>query len=153
MNLFNELCIMFVPGILVWHIFFIFFMSDGRYQKYRVRKSLENIHRYQLDHKGDKTVPPEVSVTFKNRNFKVGVIKTDSNRQYSTYRIFINGEEAGVYHRLEHCVLSSYYFEEQNHRMSHEVVGILHAASKKIKREERTTTEKPMKSDDYSYFK
>ena len=152
MNLFNELCIMFVPGILVWHIFFIFFMSDGRYQKYRVRKSLENIYKYQLDHKGDRTVPPEVCVTFKNRNFKVGIVKTDSNRQYSTYRIFINGDEAGIYHRLEHFVLSSYYFEEQNHRLSHEVVAILHAASKKIKREERTTTEKPITSD-YSYFK
>lgn len=152
MDLFNNFCTMFLPGIIIWHIFAIFCMDDSRFQKIRVRKSLERIYNYALDRKEPGHVQPEVDVTYRNKQFKVGVFKDNVNSQYAIYDIYINGELAGHYHRLAHDIVCSYYFETENHRSKDEVIAIVHAASKAVKKKVKETTEKEV-TPSYSYFK
>ena len=152
MNWFYNFCVMFLPGILAWHFFFIFCMQDGRVQKIRVRKSLNRIYEYTFSKKEPGHVQPEVEVTYKNKTFKVGIIKNEVNYCYTKYDIFINGDLAGHYHKLTHSVLCSYYFQEANHRDESEVIAIVHAAARSVKKLEKDTTEKPVKLN-YSYFK
>ena len=152
MELFNNFCTMFLPGIMIWHIFAIFCMDDSRFQKVRVRKSLERIYTYALDITGPGHIQSEVEVTYKNKQFKVGVFKDSVNSQYAKYDIYINGELAGHYHRLAHDIVCSYYFEEENHRRKDEVIAIVHAASRVAKKKVKEATEKEV-TPNYSYFK
>ncbi len=152
MNWFYDFCVMFLPGIMISHIFAIFCMDDSRFQKIRVRKSLERIYTYALDRKEPGHIQPEVDVTYKNKQFKVGVFKDNVNSQYAKYDIYINGELAGHYHRLAHDIVCSYYFEEENHRSKDEVIAIVHAASKAVRKKVKETTEKEV-TPNYSYFK
>jgi hypothetical protein len=75
------------------------------------------------------------------------------NSQYSTYEIFINGNKAAIYHRLEHMWMSSYYFEAVNKRHRDEVESIIYAGVKVINKLNKPVKEKKDGYTEYSYFK
>jgi hypothetical protein len=94
----------------------------------------------------------EIKVIYKNREFRVGVHKNDNSYRYGTYEIFINGDLAGTFHQLGDCCETYYYFEKQNHRNISEVMSIVHAGAREVKKLTKATIEKKISSDDYSYF-
>ena len=143
MTLFNELCVMFVPGILVWHIMFIFFLQDSRFQKYRFRKSLEALYESAYD---------SFDIIHKNRKFNVEVDRKKVNDTYSYYEIYVNGSLAATYHQLQHTYLNSYFFREENKRHRDEVESIIRATCRVLKDKEKPKKVKNDGYNEYSYF-
>ncbi len=155
MTVFETHCVILLPSIIMWHFLLIFVTDSSRYQNYRLRCALDHIYTFGVNKKEETSsvIAPETEVTYRNKNFTVGIIKSEVNYHYTTYRIFINGDEAGMYHKLKHDFMHSYYFEPVNRRHKDEVVSIVHAANRKIRRQNKITAEKPPRYDDYSYFK
>lgn len=148
-----EIAIFISVHVFIWWTFFTFINSDSRFQKHRVFKSIVNIQEWII-HNTEMSHPPcAFNIIYKNKKFAIGIIKDEVNYHYCTYRIFINGEEAGIYHVLHHMFLNSYYFESVNRRYESEVVSILHAGNKVLKSMERSKKEKKDSWDAYSYFK
>lgn len=139
--------------IFYWLVNF-FIADEGRFQKWRLRKALDNIVSY-IDANTEGSHPPiVVSFMFKKRNFEVGVLENKVNRHYRCHQLFINGEEVACYHCLEHLFTYSCYLENTSSRSMEEVISIVHAANKYTKKLEKETTEK--KIPDWkanSYFK
>lgn len=152
-KLFSDFCMFIVPNLLVWTFFFTVCADDSKVQKRRLRKSIERILDYISANTKESSPPTELNIIHKNKKFAIGIIKNEVNYHYSTYRIFINGDEAGVYHRLQHMFVSSYYFEPVNKRHKDEVVSILHAGNKVIKKMQKPKKEKKDGYSEYSYFK
>lgn len=156
MEWFAIVCIFLIPQILGWHIIWLVLDHNSKFQKKRLRKSLDLVYDYikTLDkavHDGIKF--HEVKVIHKNREFNIGIYKKEHNFRYTTYEIFINGEEAGILHRVGDCCTSYYYFERQNNREQYEVMEIVNAGAKKVKKLNRACTEKKSSWNEYSYFK
>jgi hypothetical protein len=99
------------------------------------------------------TQPAQFDLVYKNKTFKIGTVVEKVNYQYTLYRIFINGEEAGNYHRLQHDFMNSYYYDSVNRRDGCEVRAIIHAASKAIKKLKKMEPEKGPTTLYDSYFK
>lgn len=152
-QLFSDTCMIIVPSLLVWTFFFTVCADDSKVQKRRLRKSIERILEYINDNTKDGCPPTELNIIYKNKKFAIGIIKNEVNYHYSTYRIFINGDEAGVYHVLHHMFLNSYYFETKNKRHESEVISILHAGNKVMKKMNKPEKIKENGWDEYSYFK
>ena len=150
---FIRLLVTFGSVIVMAHLLGLFIDSDSKYEKWKLRKSLDRIYDRLNKSKQAGIKYPEVSFIYKNRNFSVGIYKKDFNNHYCTYTIYINGAEAGCYHKLEHLFLNSYYFESINRRDRLEVIKIVHACNKVVKKMNKATQEKPMSCADYSYFK
>jgi hypothetical protein len=153
MSVFTDICLVVVPSAIAWLFFFTFCATDSPVQKRRFRKAVENILEYISNHTKGGCPPTELSLIHKNKKFTIGIIKTDTNSHYSTYRIFINGDEAAVYHRLEHMWASSYYFEAVNKRHRDEVESIIYAGNKVLKSMSKPKKEKKDGYTEYSYFK
>ena len=153
MTVFEIHIIMILPAILFWHFIELFVDSNSRYQKKKFKKSLECVfdHLASMTKAGDRY--PTLKVTYKNREFNIGIYKKEHNYRYVTYEIFINGDEAGIYHQIGDCCTQQYYFEKQNNREQYEVMEIIHAGAKEVKKLNRATTEKKDSWNEYSYFK
>ena len=153
MKVFVDICCMVVPTLILWTIFFTMCTDDSKLQKYRVRCSIENIHEYIICNTKAGSAPCALNIIYKNKKFEIGIIETVVNYHYRTYRIFINGDEAAVYHQLRHLWACSYYFEEINKRHKDEVISILHAGNKVLKKMSKQKEEKKDGWSEYSYFK
>lgn len=145
---------------LIWifwfHVIHLFVSDDSRYQKYRVRKSIDRIYKYivfQNKAYKDGLKFSEVKVIYKNREFNVGIHVHKYNSHYSYYTIYINGDEAANYHMLSHLFGTYYDYEVLNKKPKHEVISIVRAAAKEVKKIEKSTKEKPISEHDFSYFK
>ena len=150
---FIYLLVLSGSAIFMAHMVGLFIDSDSKYQKWKLRKSLDRIYERLTWSRQDGIKYPEVSFTYKNRNFNVSIHKKDLTSCYCTYTIYINGDEAGCYHKLKHLFLNSYYFEPLNKRDKLEVIKIMHACNKVVKKKNKAIQEKPMSHTEYSYFK
>jgi hypothetical protein len=132
---------------------FFFFMPDSRYQKHRIRKSLDYISRSIADTAVAKRAVPAIEIIYKNRRFAVGLVHKEVNSVYSYYEIYINGELAANYHRMRHNFFGSYYrFEEVNNRHRNEVTAIVHAAANSLRQSEKPKKVEQNGYTEYSYF-
>jgi hypothetical protein len=152
MSIFEEICLCVLPSALIWHLFAFFVFSDSRFQKYRLRKALEKILNHLATAEESGVRFPELSIIYKNRRFSIGIVYKEINSQYSTYEIFINGADAGVYHRLKHNCCSTYYLEPLNKRHATEVRSIVMAGDRVLKKMSRPKKEKKNGYTEYSYF-
>lgn len=148
-----ETAIFICSELLILWVLFTFVNDDSRFQKHRVFKSIMNVHEWIMRNNQGGHPPCAFSIVYKNKTFAIGIIKEEVNHHYCTYRIFINGEEAGIYHILQHMFLNSYYFETMNRRHKSEVVSILHAGNKVLKSMDKPKKEKKDSWNEYSYFK
>ena len=153
---FADACIIVLPMVIMLHFIFLFVDHNSKFQKGKLKKSLEGIYchlkeRNENAHDGIRF--HELKVIYKNREFLIGVIKKEHSYHYTTYSIFINGDEAGQLHRIGDCCYNQYYFETQNHREQVEVMDIINAGAKEVKRLAKTTTEKKSSWNEHSYFK
>ena len=156
MNIFTEICLYILPTTLIWHLFGFFVFDESKYQKYRFRKALDQIHEYIMNNTQANHPPIELNIIYKNKKFAVGIIKTEVSNYYSTYQIFINGDEAGRYHKMKKSYLCSgyhYSFEEVNKRHRQEVTAIIYAANRLLKQRDKPKKEKKNGYTEYSYFK
>jgi hypothetical protein len=138
-----------VSSLITWQLMWFFLFDEGRIQKWRLRKAIDNIRDYIEEH----GLHTEFKVNYKNRTFAIGIIEEEVNRIYKFYDIFINGEAVARYHCLQHDFLNSYYFEKTSVRHTKEVIEILHAGNKVLKRQKRHDKQKV--TDSYkanSYF-
>ena len=152
MNVFAEICIVVIPASILLHIMFLFLANDSRFQRGRFRKSLDRIYDKLCTAKENGIKYPTVDIIHKNKQFAIGIHKNEINYYYSTYEIYINGDAAGVYHRLKQGLRSSYYFETMNRRYTWEVEDIIRAADREIKKLEKATCGKSVCYDEHSYF-
>jgi hypothetical protein len=104
--------------------------------------------------------PAEFKVCYRNKEFTVGILKSDievhNMPRYTTYQIFINGNEAGCYHKMKKSDLRSgyyYSYEEINKRHRQEVAAIIYAANSLLKQQAKPKKEKKDGYTEYSYFK
>jgi hypothetical protein len=149
----TEIAICISAHVLIWWVFFTFVNDNSRFQKHRLFTSITNIQEWIIRNTKAGHPPCAFSIVYKNKTFAIGIIKDEVNYHYCTYRIFINGEEAGIYHILHHMFLNSYYFEPLNKRHESEVVSILHAGSKVLKKMNKSAKDKTDSWDEHSYFK
>lgn len=147
MTTFIQICVTLVCSAIIWRFFFTFCASDSTYQLYRFRKALDSICEH-LDLSSDM----ELNIIHKNKKFAISIVKSNINNHYSTYEIFINGNKAAIYHRLEHMWMSSYHFEEVNKRHRDEVESIIYAGVKAINKFNNPAKEKKDGYTEYSYF-
>ena len=150
---FINACIVLLPSIILWHIVLICFADESRVQKFRFRKAVERIIDHNTSMISADNRFPELNIIHKNREFAIGIIFKEVNNRYSTYAIFINGEEAAIFHRLKHLGSSSYYLEEVNKRHKGEVISIIMAGNRAIKKMNKPKKEKTDGYSEYSYFK
>lgn len=149
----SEIVIFISAQVLVWWFSLTFINDNSRFQKHRLWKSIYNILVHITANTEVNHPPVEFDITYKNKQFAIGIIEDKINYHYSNYRIFINGEEAGVYHVLHHMFLNSYYFETKNKRHQSEVESILHAGNKVLKKMNKPKKINTDSWDQYSYFK
>ena len=146
-----------LPAILFAHFIMLFVDDSSKHQKKKLCKSIERIlaNLNLKQQEGEKY--PTFDFIYKRRNFKIGVYKQEHNYRYTTYHIYINGDDAGIYHRIGDCCTNEYYFETQNHREKLEVIEIVNAAAKQLKREmkknSRAVSDTLTSCNNYSYFK
>lgn len=150
MEFFVRLCQYFFTSCVVWSLAAYYFSDSSPRQQKRLQDSLELIYAHLK--KKDTVVPASYVVTYKNKTFEVGVLETEVNR-YITYRIFINGEEAGCFHILRHIYKNTYYFEPINRRHEDEVRAIIRAAAKQLREQIKANKTKTNYYSEYSYFK
>lgn len=148
-----EIAIFIGVQVLIWWSFFTFVNDNSRFQKHRLYTFIKNIHDWIRSNTKEGQPPCAFDIIYKNKKFAIGIIKDEVNYHYCTYHIFINGEEAGIYHILHHMFLNSYYFETLNKRYKSEVVSILHAGNIVLKCMEKPKKEKKDSWKENSYFK
>lgn len=149
---FTDICLIVLSNAILWHVIFFCLTNDSRLQKYRLRKSLDNILRDLAVQAEGGAKHPELDIIHKNRKFVIKVTLKEVNKHYSAYYIFINGEEAAIYHRLKHWCFSSYFLEEVNRRHKHEVISIIHAGNRVLKKLAKPKKVKVGSYNEYSYF-
>ena len=156
MNIYEFICFSVLPAILFFHYLCFMVDEDSKYQHNRFRKSIERVYKHSVSmneyaHDGIKF--HEVKVIYKNKEFMIGIYKKEHSNRYTTYELFINGDEAGTFHILGDCCRTRYYFETENNRYKAEVMQIIHAGAKEVKKLTRATTEKKASWNEHSYFK
>jgi hypothetical protein len=150
MDRFTEICLIALPVIAIWHVFFIFIFSDSKYQKYRFRKALETIYSYSS--RSGRSA--EMSIMHKNRLFTISVQHKPINAVYSYYELFINDEFVATFHVMKNLTWLTYYlFRAESKRHSNEVRAIIYAADRFLKQEAKPKPEKKDGHEEYSYFK
>lgn len=153
---FYDCCFVGFCAILFLHYLYLFVDEDSKFKKNRFRKSIEQVYKHivhmnEYTHDGVKF--HEVKVIYKNKEFAIGIYKKEHSLRYTTYEIFINGDEAGTFHILGDCCKKYYYFETEHNRYKHEVMDIVSAGAKEVKKLTKATTEKTDGWNEYSYFK
>jgi hypothetical protein len=150
---FAEAVFLALVCTLLTHLLLSFLSEDFRIQKYSFRKALDRILS-DLKAQAEKgTKHPELSIIHKNREFAIRIALKEVNSHYSTYTIFINGEEAAVYHKLRHCWLCSYFLEEINKRHKMEIISIVRAGARVLRKRDKPKKENTNSYSEYSYFK
>lgn len=155
MDIYEFICFCILPTIMSWHVICLFIDDDSRHQQNKFRKALDLICEYILKQNEafeDGVRFNSVKVIHRQREFQVGIIKETLSHNYSTYRIFINGDEAARFHRLNKVLGSSYYFESVNGRHKSEVREILYACSKEVKKLNKASLQKIDYYAEHSYF-
>lgn len=153
---FYDFCFVAFGAILFLHYIYLFVDDDSKFKKSRLRKAIEQVYKHIVhmnEYTNDGVKFHEVKVIHKNKEFTIGIFKKEHSNRYTTYEIFINGDEAGTFHILGDCCSYSYYFETQNNRYKSEVMDIVRAGAKEAKRQAKTTIEKKGSWNEYSYFK
>jgi hypothetical protein len=139
-----------------FHYLYLFVDDNSRYKQSRFKKSIEQIYKHIVllnENAHDGVKFHEVKVICKNKEFMIGIHRKEHNFRYTTYELFINGDEAGTFHILGDCCHERYYFETKNHRDKAEVMLILRAGAKEVKKLNKATVEKKASWNEYSYFK
>lgn len=154
MNPITECFLIFAIDCAIFQLIYFFYFDAGRMQKWRLRNAIDNVSRYLENERveNDKLLRGEVSFYYRNRKFNLGIIEHRENNVYRIYEIFINGEDVAKYHCMQHEYLRTYYFEKTSRRDPTEVIKIIHAANKHVKKIEKSTTEKKVpdwKADSY----
>lgn len=140
---FIDYVIGFGSCFVAWAVMHFFFMSDGGVQRWRLRNALDNIVRYIQNNTADGHPPCEVTFYYKNKKFSVGVLKNDvEHLVYKNYDIYINGDDAGKLHCLQYLFHYNYLFKPVNNRSEDEIIKIIQACNKHIKKLEEEYTEK-----------
>lgn len=132
-----EVFILVVTIILTWQLMYFFVVREGRFQKWRLRKSIETIHRYIKNNTHNGSLPVALTFTYRKKSFDVGIIEERLNSSYKYYQLFINGEGVAKYHCLMHDVLISHYLESTAKRNLNEVIQIINAGRKYLDRLDR----------------
>ena len=154
MNAFIEWLFIIAVDLVIFQLVYFFCFDSGRVQKWRLYNAVAHVNKYIDDNRAEGDRHCEVSFIYKNKKFNVGVIKESLNNHYEKYLIFINGEDVATYHCLKHDTLNTYYLNKASRRNLDEVIEIIHAANKQVKKLEKETTEKKVpewKAE--SYFK
>lgn len=158
MTAFETHVLMLLLAVLFFHYIFLFVDDGSKFQKNRLRKSIEEIYKHvvmmnETYHDGIKF--HEFRLIYKNREFFIGIHKKELNNRYTTYSIFINGDDAGVFHQVGDCCTRQYYFEAANKRCKYEVAEIIRAAAKEVRKQNKEACKTTVNSsvDNYSYFK
>ena len=154
-QVFEYVCLYAIPITLMMHYCLLVCSEDSKYQKRRLKKSIERIYKRIVslnEYSHDGVRFHEVKVIYRNREFMVGLHKEEPNNRYTTYELFINGEAAGKLHIVGDCCTSAYYFEVLNKRDKCEVMSIIHACAKEVNKLEKSTTEKKVSWNEHSYF-
>jgi hypothetical protein len=150
---FYDCCFVGFCAILFLHYIFLFVDEDSKFKKNRFRKSIEEVYKHIATSTKNDVMFRTVDVIYKNKEFAIGIVKKEYSFRYTTYEIFINGDEAGTFHILGDCCKKYYYFETENNRYKHEVMDIVRAGAKEVKKLNKATTEKTNSWNEYSYFK
>ena len=145
-----------VVSFIIWQVMWFFFADGGKVQRWRLRRALDNIAAYLEKEKEAKDViiPQELTFYFKNKRFSIGLFKKDVEYLvYKTYDIYINGDEAARLHCLQHDFLNSYRMNTVNNRHENEIIKIILAGNKYLKKLQKETIEKKIPSwKENSYF-
>lgn len=157
---YEFICLYIIPCVLMMHFFQLLCNTESKYQKHKLRNRLTSIFCYLnlLNETAEDGIRfHELNVICRNREFSVGVHKKDHSYRYTTYAIFINGDEAGTLHQIGDCCRSEYYFEKQNNREIFEVMEIIKACAKQVEKERKQRTKEVAKLtgswNEYSFFK
>ena len=160
MTVFETHVLMLLPAVLFFHYIFLFVDDGSRFQKNRLRKSIEEIYKHIVlmnETCCDGVKFHEFRLIYKNREFFIGIHKKELSNRYTTYSIFINGDEAGMFHQVGDCCSRQYYFEALNKKCKYEVTEIMHAAAKEVRKQNKESTKKVARTlssgNEYSYFK
>jgi hypothetical protein len=155
MNNFLEGLLITAINLTIFQLMYFFYFDEGRVQKWRLRKSIDSIINYcsSITKAGD--IRAQVHFVYKGKVFDVGIFDKDVNYHYKLFDIYVNGEHDAEYHCLKHDCLRSYKLCTHNNRSSTEVIKLIHAAAKKVKKLEKELTEKKDTTSLYSnsYFK
>ena len=139
MNPIAEWFLIFAIDCAIFQLIYFFYFDVGRMQKWRLRNAIDNVSRYLENERveNDKLLRGEVSFYYRNRKFNLGIIEHRENNVYRIYEIFINGEDAAKYHCMQHECLRTYYFEITSGRDASEVIKIIHAANRQVRKIEK----------------
>ena len=150
------ICYSVLPASMFMHYLTLMADENSKYQKNRFRKSIECVYKYIMkmnDCAKDGIRFHELKLIYKNKEFAIGIHKKEHTDRYITYQIFINGEEAGMFHQVGDCCNTQYYFEALNKRHKAEVTMIVNAGAKEVKKLAKATAKKKYSWNENSYFK
>lgn len=125
-------------SFITWQLLYFFVYDCGRIQRWRLRRALDNIVSFIKDNTAAGRPPIELTFCYKNKKFGVGVLEKEIEYSvYKTYEIFINGDAAAKLHCLEHLFSNSYRMVTVNNRHEDEIIKIIHACNKYLKKLEK----------------
>lgn len=150
---FAEICMAVLVSGIIYQIALSIFSENSRVQKHRLRKALDRILFDLTSRSEEGPKYPELNIIHKNRKFSISITYRELNNRYGIYTIFINGQEAALYHRFKHDLISSYYLEEANKRHKSEVISIVLAGDKVLRKLDKPVKEKNNGYSEYSYFR
>lgn len=155
MNNFLELLLILAVNFAIFQLMYFFYFDEGRMQKWRLRNSIDCIIGYCDSITKDGDIRAQVHFVYKGKVFDVGIFDKDLNYCYKLFDIYVNGEHDAEYHCLKHDCLRSYRLCTHNNRSSSEVIKLIHAAAKHVKKLEKEITERKDTTSLYSnsYFK
>lgn len=155
MNSFLEWLLILAINLALSQLIYFFYFDEGRVQKWRLRKSIDSIIDYcsRITKEGD--IRAQVHFVYKSKVFDIGIFDKDINYYYKLFDIYVNGEHDAEYHCLKHTCLRSYQLCTHHNRSSSEVIKLIHAAAKYVKKLEKEITERKDAASLYSnsYFK
>lgn len=149
-----ETFLLFVGVTFVtWQLMYFFCFEEGRVQRRRQYNAVKNIHKYGSDKIAEDSKRSTLAFNYKKKHFEIDIVEEKVNYHYKYYHIFINGAEAAKYHRLKHCFINSYELETLNRRWSSEVIELIHAGNKHLKRLNRELNKNSVPDwKEHSYF-
>lgn len=151
----KMLLLMFAIDFVVFQLVYFFYFNEGKIQKWRLRNSIDRIIEYCDSNTKDGSIRAQVHFVYKGKVFDIGIFDKDINYHYKLFDIYVNGEHDAEYHCLRHSSLNSYKLHTYHNRDANEIIKLIHAAAKKVKKWEKELTEKKDNANLYSnsYFK
>lgn len=151
----KMLLLMFAVDFVVFQLVYFFYFNEGRVQKWRLRNSIDRIIDYCSSITKEGGIRAQVHFVYKSKVFDVGIFDKEVNYHYKLFDIYVNGEHDAEYHCLRHGLLNSYQLHTYHNRDANEIIKLIHAAAKSVKKLEKEVTEKRDNASLYSnsYFK